>query len=68
MMAEFEENMPDLLNLVKEILKFKVEAEIKAYDFTIDLALNIRNLDQLIFKKSILLSESKGDEEISSKP
>jgi hypothetical protein len=56
MIVEFEENMPDLLNLAKEILKFKVEAEIKTYDFTINLALNIRNLDQLIFKTSILLA------------
>ncbi len=48
--------MPDLLNLVKEILKFKMEAEVKAYDFTVNFVLNIRNLDQLIFKRSILLA------------
>jgi hypothetical protein len=56
MMVEYEENMPDLLNLVKEILKFKIEAEVKAYDFTLNFALNIRNIDQLIFKRSILLA------------
>lgn len=26
MTIEFEESMPDLLNLIKEILKFKIEA------------------------------------------
>lgn len=51
--------MPDVINLLKEVLKFKIEVQVKAYDFNVDLTLNIRNLDQFIFKNSVLMDEEE---------
>lgn len=49
--------MPDAIELLKLILKNKIEVNLKAYDFTGSASLNIPNADQLLFKRSVLLDE-----------
>lgn len=49
--------------MVKEMLRFSIEARLKAYDFEVEAALKIPNLDQLIFKPSVLLGGKEGGEE-----
>jgi hypothetical protein len=49
--------MPDAIELLKHILKNKIEVNFKICDFTGTASLNIPNADQLLFKKSVLLDE-----------
>jgi hypothetical protein len=53
--AEFEEGMPHVFNFIKCALKSRIEVRIRAYDFKVDLTLNIPSLDQLLFQNSVLL-------------
>lgn len=62
MIPEYEEKFPELIKMVKELLRFSIEARLKAYDFEAQLALKIPNLDQLIFKPSVLLGTNEEEE------
>lgn len=52
--------------MVKELLRFSIDVQLKAYDFEAHLALKIPNLDQLIFKPSVLLGNNEEEEEMDS--
>ncbi len=51
--------MPDAIELLKLILKNKILVNLKAYDFASTVILNIPNVDQLVFKRSVLLDEEE---------